>query len=126
MGKNQISIQLREGDISLIAVTTPAKTERRATTTPVLYSLSEQIAHCYRRPAEWKERYAQARPSPNGLILGLSLSPINETDVSAFTKILLQKSFFADDQNSAGRGRDFLVQDVRDLAASRKIHRRLR
>jgi len=40
--------------------------------------------------------------------------------------ILLQKSIFADDQNSAGRGRDFRVQDARDLTASRKIHRRLR
>jgi hypothetical protein len=40
--------------------------------------------------------------------------------------IVLQKSIFADNQNSAGRGRDFLVQDVRDLTASRKIHRRLR
>jgi hypothetical protein len=46
--------------------------------------------------------------------------------MSAFRGIVLQKSFFADDQNSAGRGRDFLVQDVRHLAASRKIHRRLR
>jgi ribose/xylose/arabinose/galactoside ABC-type transport system permease subunit len=40
--------------------------------------------------------------------------------------ILLQKSIFADDQNSAGRRRDFRVQDVRDLTASRKIHRRPR
>ena len=43
-----------------------------------------------------------------------------------FWPILLQKSFFADDQNSAGRGRDFRVQDARDLTASRKTHRRLR
>ena len=40
--------------------------------------------------------------------------------------ILLQKSIFADDKNSAGRGRDLRVQDVWDLAASPKIHRRLR
>src|SRR3954453_23294346 len=39
--------------------------------------------------------------------------------------ILLQKSIFADDQNSAGRGRDFRIQDARDITASRKIHRRL-
>ncbi|WP_210192234.1 hypothetical protein, partial [Bradyrhizobium japonicum] len=32
--------------------------------------------------------------------------------------ILLQKSIFADDQNSAGRGRDFRVQDAGDLTAS--------
>jgi hypothetical protein len=43
-----------------------------------------------------------------------------------FVPILLQKSIFADDQNSAGRRRDFRVQDVRDLTASRKIHRRPR
>ena len=43
-----------------------------------------------------------------------------------FAPIVLQKSIFADDQNSADRGRDFRVQDVRDLTASRKIHRRLR
>ena len=40
--------------------------------------------------------------------------------------IVLQKSIFADDQNSAGRGRDFRVRNVRDLTASRKIRRRLR
>jgi len=40
--------------------------------------------------------------------------------------LVLQKSISADDQNCAGRGRDFRVQDVRDLTASRKIHRRLR
>jgi hypothetical protein len=45
--------------------------------------------------------------------------------MSAFNGILLQKSISADDQNSAGRGRDFRVQDVRDLAASLKIHRGL-
>ena len=45
---------------------------------------------------------------------------------SAFEGIVLQKSIFADDQNSAGRGRDFRVQNVKDLTASRKIHRRLR
>jgi hypothetical protein len=45
--------------------------------------------------------------------------------MSVYEGIVLQKSIFADDQNSAGRGRDFRVQDVRDLTASRKIHRRL-
>ena len=51
---------------------------------------------------------------------------IEDHKVSAFGGILLQKSIFADDQNSAGRGRDFRVQDARDLTASRKIRRRLR
>ncbi|QHO72848.1 hypothetical protein ACH79_09615 [Bradyrhizobium sp. CCBAU 051011] len=41
--------------------------------------------------------------------------------MSAVGTIVLQKSIFADDQNSAGRGRDFRVQDVRDLTASRKF-----
>jgi hypothetical protein len=46
--------------------------------------------------------------------------------MSAPEGIVLQNSIFADDQNSAGRGRDFRAQDVRDLAASLKIHRGLR
>jgi hypothetical protein len=46
--------------------------------------------------------------------------------MSALPQIVLRKSIFADGQNSAGRGRDFRVQDVRDVTASRKIHRRLR
>jgi hypothetical protein len=60
------------------------------------------------------------------------LSPARFPDRSGSTSrvrkgsILLQKSIFADDQNSAGRGRDFRVQDAGDLTASRKIHRRLR
>jgi hypothetical protein len=41
--------------------------------------------------------------------------------MSAVEGIVLQKSIFADDQNSAGRGRDFRVQDARDLTASRKF-----
>ena len=45
---------------------------------------------------------------------------------SALEAIVLQNSNFADDQNSAGRGRDFRVQDARDHTVSRKIHRRLR
>jgi hypothetical protein len=39
---------------------------------------------------------------------------------------VLQKSIFADDQNSAGSGRGIRVQDVRDLTTSREIHRRRR
>jgi hypothetical protein len=45
---------------------------------------------------------------------------------SGLPPIVLQNSIFADDQNSAGCGRDLCVQGVRDLTASRKIHRRLR
>ena len=41
--------------------------------------------------------------------------------MSAFGVSVLQKSIFADDQNSAGRGRDFRGQNVRDLAASLKF-----
>lgn len=62
------------------------------------------------RGPRWVQKQTSALPYPE----------------SARPSIVLQKSIFADDQNSAGRGRDFLVQDVRDLTASRKIHRRLR
>jgi len=58
--------------------------------------------------------------------IGPLLTCLAKARMSVLWGIVLQKSFFADDQNSAGRGRDFRVQDARDLTASRKIHRRLR
>lgn len=57
--------------------------------------------------------------------LGPKPKTITNDARSAFWGIVLQKSIFADDQNSADRGRDFRIQNVSDLTASRNIHRRL-
>ena len=57
---------------------------------------------------------------------GQTETSIRRRGMSVLPPIVLENSIFADDQNSAGRGRDFRVQDARDLTASRKIHRRLR